>query len=478
MIHALSLLRRRRRWLQTRVVASFLISLGTVVPLAVLPLAEPADASSTIGILGSKVRPTTPAVRQRASVNLGVKFSSSRAGQVTALQFYRSPKQTKSYVASLWDNDGTLLGRTRFRASDRAGWQTAELKAPVPLLPGRVYIASYLASHGQQAVTRDGYARKRTVNGFTVNPGGGVRTRSNRSRPPRNSADGANYLVDVVFTTRSVAPTPTPTPTPISGDWPGEHNTGVPSGTVLTTYTGPQTIRTANTVIANAVVNGTLLVEAPGVQIINSQLNGGVDLRDPRSTSASYTIVDSSVHIGDNLNTGLMRGNFYANRVEITGGRRSVYCEYNCTIENSWVHDQGGDPGGDAHFSGIRMGERTTVRHNTITCEALRGPGTGCSAGLTGYGDFGPVQENLIENNIFLGGSSTVCAYGGSSGDDGSKPYGHLTNNVRFIGNVFVRGATGRCGNISAVMSFDPTRPGNAWSGNTWDDGAPIGYSD
>ena len=107
------------------------------------------------------------------------------------------------------------------------------------------------------------------------------------------------------------------------------------------------------------------------------------------------------MHIGDNLNTGLMRGNFTANRVEITGGRRSVYCEYNCTIENSWVHDQGGDPGGDAHFSGIRMGESTTVRHNTITCEALRGPGTGCSAGLTGYGDFGPVQNNLIENNIF-----------------------------------------------------------------------------
>jgi hypothetical protein len=247
---------------------------------------------------------------------------------------------------------------------------------------------------------------------------------------------------------------------------------------VLTTYTGPLTITVPNTVIRNVIVNGTLRIEAPGVQIVNSRINGGVDLRSPKTSTASFTIRDSEVHIGDNLNTGLMRGNFTADRVEITGGRRSVYCEYNCTIENSWVHEQGGDPGGDAHFSGIRMGERTTVRNNTITCEALRGPGTGCSAGLTGYGDFGPVQDNLIEGNIFYGGNSTVCAYGGSSGADGSKPYGHLTNNVRFVDNVFVRGATGKCGNLRAVMSFDPTRPGNVWTGNTWDDGSTIRYND
>lgn len=239
-------------------------------------------------------------------------------------------------------------------------------------------------------------------------------------------------------------------------------------------------ITQANTVIRNAVVNGTLRIEAPGVQIINSRINGSVDLRSPRSNNYSFSIVDSEVHIGDNLNTGLMRGNFEANRVEITGGRRSVYCEYNCVIENSWVHSQGGDPGGDAHFSGIRMGENTTVRGNTITCEAQRGSGTGCSAGLTGYGDFGPVQNNLIVGNRFSGGGgggSTMCAYGGSSGDDGSKPYGHLANNVRFIDNVFERGASGKCGNLGSIRSFDPTRPGNVWQGNTWDDGSTISHN-
>ena len=94
-----------------------------------------------------------------------------------------------------------------------------------------------------------------------------------------------------------------------------------------------------------------------------------------------------------------------------------------------------------------------------------------------GDGDFAPVQNNLIENNLFTGGGgggSTICAYGGSSGNDGSKPYGNQARDIRFINNVFVRGASGQCGNLGAVKSFDAPRPGNVWRGNTWDNGATI----
>ncbi|OLT21972.1 hypothetical protein BJF81_14095 [Ornithinimicrobium sp. CNJ-824] len=448
--------------------------------LIALPLNGQATAATrSVGILDDASTPTTSAVSSTSSVNIGVRFTSERPGKVTALQFYRSPAQTQSYTASLWDLNGTLLGQTTFPASSTPGWQTASLPTPVSLNKGRRYVASYLASGGRHVVTPDGFADSWEANGFIVPAGGGVAAAGTKSVRPRSSADGANFLVDVVF-----EPHPRyadPEPTPETGDWPAAHNTGVPDGTTLTTYTGPLTITTPNTVIRNAVVDGTLRIQAPDVEIINSRINGTVDLRYPRTNDYSFSITDSEVHIGDNLNTGLMRGNFTATRVEITGGRRSVYCEINCVVEDSWVHAQGGDEGGDAHFSGIRMGESTTLRHNTITCEALRGPGTGCSAGLTGYGDFGPVQNNLIENNIFLGGGgggSTVCAYGGSSGDNGSKPYGHLANNIRFVDNVFVRGETGQCGNLRAVLSFDPTRPGNVWSGNTWDDGSAISYND
>lgn len=283
------------------------------------------------------------------------------------------------------------------------------------------------------------------------------------SSPPTGSCSGAAWNPDASD--------------PWGGCWPGPNNTGVPSGVVLSSYTGPCTITVANTTIDAKTVNCILSIRAANVQITRSQINGGVDVPSDAPASASFAISDSSIYIGDNLNTGLMRRNFTANRVDIVGGRRSVYCASSCTVENSWVHAQGGDPNGVAHFSGMRMEQYTTYRHNSITCEANRVPGSGCSAGLTGYGDFAPVQNNLIERNLFYrggNGGSTACAYGGSSGDDGSKPYGSQAMNIRFISNRFVRSDNGLCGNLRTIIDFNPSRPGNVWTDNLYHDGSVI----
>ncbi len=264
--------------------------------------------------------------------------------------------------------------------------------------------------------------------------------------------------------------TESPTPAPVSGGWPNAANTGVPTGTVLTPYTGPTTITADNTVIDAKTVNGTLRIMANNVRITRSVINGGVSVR--YATDGSFSISDSEVRIQNYLGTGLDRHNFTANRVEVTGGRRSIYCETNCTIENSWVHGQAFDPDGQAHMSGIRMSQNTTIRHNTITCEGRRTPPeSGCSAGLTGYGDTAPVRNNLIENNLFIGGTSTMCAYGGSSA---SKPYASQAGNIRFINNVFRRGPSGHCGNLGTIASFDSSAPGNVWTNNLFDDGTPV----
>ena len=465
-----------------RLIAALVASVTAITGVATVSVMSTANASSTTtGVISDTQQPQVQASTDTRSVNLGTKFKSANPGTVGAVQFYRSPMQKKAYSAAFWDANGTLLATATFAASTSPGWQTAQLSKPVTLNKGRWYVVSYLAADGAYAYTENAFANEVTVDGLTVRKAGGVHTYGTQSALPTTAGNGTSYMVDVVFQRSGTsAPTTTAPTNPSDGDWPNAANTGVPNGVTLTDYTGPLRITTAGTVIRNARVNGTLNIQAANVQIINSRIVGGVRLDSPKSSSASFSITDSEVHIPDNLGTGLQGGNFKANRVEVTGGRRSMYCQYNCTIENSWVHAQAGDPGGQAHFSGIRMEQDTTLRHNTITCEAQRGPGTGCSAGLTGYGDFAPIQNNLIENNIFLGGGgggSTMCAYGGSSGDDGSKPYGNQANNIRFIDNVFVRGASGQCGNLGSIKSFDPTRPGNVWQGNTWDDGTPMSSS-
>jgi hypothetical protein len=273
-------------------------------------------------------------------------------------------------------------------------------------------------------------------------------------------------------------------PDPWGGCWPGPTTTGIPSGTNLTSYTGSCTITAANTVIDSRTVNcSPLTIRAANVAISKSQLNGGVNIESSYCGTASFTITDSNVDIPDEVagnsgSTGILRCNFQANRVDVTGGRRSMYCTTNCVIENSWVHEHGVDPQAEAHFSGIRMEQNTTIRHSSITCEATRsGPGSGCSAGLTGYPDFAPVRDNLIERNLFYrgaAGGSTMCAYGGATS---GKPYStDATNatNIRFIGNRFVRSPTGYCGNLGTILHFNPARPGNVWTDNLYTDGATV----
>ncbi len=263
---------------------------------------------------------------------------------------------------------------------------------------------------------------------------------------------------------------------PSSGhtDWPDESSTGVPEGTDLTPFTGDCLITQPDTVIDAKVVNCNLRIRARNVSITRSVINGNVHVRSAED-DASFSISDSEVDPGSALITGLGNANFVAKRVEVRGGMRSVYCALDCTIEDSYLHGQAGDPAGKAHLSAIRMSANTTVRNNTITCDAPRTPpGSGCSAGLTGYGGFGPVQNNLIEGNRFIGGTSSFCAFGGST--DG-KRYSDDARDIRFVDNTFERGATGKCGNLGPVSGFDESAPGNVWRNNKWDDGTTLAPS-
>ncbi|WP_181790517.1 DUF4082 domain-containing protein [Myxococcus llanfairpwllgwyngyllgogerychwyrndrobwllllantysiliogogogochensis] len=269
----------------------------------------------------------------------------------------------------------------------------------------------------------------------------------------------------------SNAVTATTGSSPPAGGFPNASNTGVPAGTQLTPYTGPCSISVANTLIDSKTVNCDLTIRAAGVIIRNSKINGSVST-DENSTGFSFTLTDSHVDAGDRIVTGVGAVNFTAVRVHVQGGNRSIHCWHDCEIRDSYVHGQMTDETGTAHESGIRMGRNVTLRHNTIVCDAPDvPPDAGCSAALTGYGDFAPVENNLVENNFFPGTTGGFCAYGGSSQ---GKPYSGATNNIRFIGNVFGRGQSGRCGWYGAITSFDTSEPGNVWSNNTWEDGTVL----
>ncbi|WP_375386201.1 DUF4082 domain-containing protein [uncultured Microbacterium sp.] len=286
--------------------------------------------------------------------------------------------------------------------------------------------------------------------------------------------------------TPSATPTPKPTavPTPppsaagstivLGRSFPNADTTGVPASKTLSAYTGTCTIQTDNVVIDSKIINCDMRVLAKNLTITNSVLNGTI-YSDPDYFNGSFTMTDSEVRMPQSAGTGVGDVNFTLTRVEVTGGSRSVNCAADCTVQDSYLHGQYTDQRGIDHESAIRMGSNSVIRHNTITCDATPvPPDAGCSAGLTGYGDFAIVQKNTIDNNLIDGGpygSMGYCAYGGSTT---GKPFSVGVNSIKFTNNVFMRGPNGKCGIWGPITSFDSNAPGNVWTNNLWNDGKAV----
>jgi hypothetical protein len=260
---------------------------------------------------------------------------------------------------------------------------------------------------------------------------------------------------------------------PFGGCFPGPSNTGVPKRLALSNYRGPCRITQARKVISRKTVNcHQLEIAARGVRIRYSQINGTID------TSGSLTIIRSTVDAGEvnaNTNDGpraLNGSHFTAIRVETVRGISGGYCQIDCLVRDSWIHGQDRDEGGHAHQSGFRQEKDLRFVHNTVACDAPEvPPDAGCSADITGYGDFTTIERNTFEHNLLAPSpEGAFCAYGGSTE---GKPYPNGNNNV-WRDNIFARGRNGKCATYGPVVDGDWGRRGNLWVNNRWDRGGRV----
>lgn len=458
-----------------------------------------AATANTYGIFSDSLRPKVTSAQDRARVTLGMTFSSNTSGRIKGVQFYRGGGDSGRHVAKLWTSSGRLLATASFAKRTSTGWQTAYFKKPVKITRSTRYVAGYTAPHGRYADDQHALSSSKRSSNRALTAYSGVYTYAKGM--PRSTWRDSNYYVDVVFspsavssvaelhTSPSSSPTTTPSttpptsPAPSTGAFPNGSNTGVPAGVSLSDYSGPMTIKTNGTVIDGKSIVGDLRIQAKNVVVKNSVIKGDVRI-DSEDTGYSFAISDSNIYAGRALGqdafdgTGIGARDFTATGVNVQGGKRSINCFTNCTIRDSYVHDQTTDNTGVEHESAIRMGSNSTLVHNTLLCNAPDvAPEAGCSGDLTGYGDFAPVKNNLIQNNLFKATTGATCAYGGSSG---GKPFSASASNIRFIDNVFERGnrksdhGTYICGYYATVLDFNKSAPGNVFTGNKFDDGAAV----
>jgi hypothetical protein len=162
-----------------------------------------AASSTTVRLFSASQEPSIVAANDPKSVELGIKFQASTPGDVIGLRFYKGPSNTGTHVADLWSSSGTLLAAATFTNETADGWQQVNFAAPVTIMPGTTYIASYHTAGNYAA--DPGLLANAITNGPLTAPssasigGNGVFAYGTGSLFPTNTYNATSYGVDVVF---------------------------------------------------------------------------------------------------------------------------------------------------------------------------------------------------------------------------------------------------------------------------------------
>lgn len=135
---------------------------------------------------------------------MGVRFTPSANGSVTAVKFYKSAANTGMHTGSLWSDAGVQLATGTFSNETASGWQMLTFATPVPLVAGTTYVASYTTPNGHYSANSSYFETGGVTSPPLSAPATGGSLGSNgvyRSGTgfPTSTYRGGNYWIDVVF---------------------------------------------------------------------------------------------------------------------------------------------------------------------------------------------------------------------------------------------------------------------------------------
>jgi len=149
-------------------------------------------------LFGNTAVPDSQTATDMNSVELGVKFSSSTAGTVTGVRFWKSSINTGTHTAHLWTSTGQLLASATFANETESGWQEVLFSQPVQITAGTTYVASYHNNHSY-STAQAYFATQLTKGSLTAPANAGVYTYSSSVVFPSNTWNAQNYWTDVLF---------------------------------------------------------------------------------------------------------------------------------------------------------------------------------------------------------------------------------------------------------------------------------------
>ena len=139
------------------------------------------------------------------SLEIGLRFTSSVDGIVTALRFYQVPGAAGAEFGRLWDIAGNVLGTATFVSEAGSGWREALLDNPVQIDKDTTYVSSYYVPDGRYGATAGAFSGSSVTRGPLTAPssdqvgGNGVYRYGTGGGFPTSTFNGTNYWADVVM---------------------------------------------------------------------------------------------------------------------------------------------------------------------------------------------------------------------------------------------------------------------------------------
>ncbi len=142
--------------------------------------------------------PSSPDITDGVPYELGMKFRSAKAGNITAIRHFKAVSDTGTHVGRIWSSTGTLLASVTFTGESASGWQQQALTTPLSVTANTTYIVSVnIASHFP--FTLGGLATAITNGDVSSVADGQNGVYGGTGTFPSSSYQNSNYFRDIVF---------------------------------------------------------------------------------------------------------------------------------------------------------------------------------------------------------------------------------------------------------------------------------------
>ena len=170
-------------------------TLGTVTKTATVTVSASQDVPQSLFTTQTPATATTDGV----DYELGTRFTSSVAGKITAIRFFKAANESGTHTGRIWSASGTQLATVVFSGESASGWQQQELAAPMENTANTEYMVTVNTGNRYSAATDGGLGAQITSGDLKTVVGSNGRYGS-VGVYPTNSWNNSNYFRDVVFT--------------------------------------------------------------------------------------------------------------------------------------------------------------------------------------------------------------------------------------------------------------------------------------